>query len=163
MKKKELLSRVANMIRESGYRRMIKSPRHTFHISDDEGNTKDFIVQQSEKPVGLSMEDVEQVIEALCAVIHDAMRRGDPVGIVGFGTFGFKYRSPRSVPSFFGGERIEVDGQYIPYFKPGDKMKQACKIYTDTLKDRVSDSSASSYDPTLDPSSDDYDDEKYEE
>lgn len=151
MNRKDVRSQVAAILRDNGYKKLVKSPRHTFHISDDEGNKKDFVVQQSEKEVILTVDDVEEVIKVTIDVICDALQRGETVNLVGFGTFGLKWRAPRRIPSFKGGY-CEIEGHYVPQFKHGERLRKCCKLYEASLADSLIDPSTLPYDESADES-----------
>ncbi len=145
MTKNELKTRIANTIRESGYRKLVKCPRHTFHISDDEGNEKDFVVRPSDREVSVTADDVGMVLEALYDVICDELQHGRPVSLFGFGAFTLRYSSPRKVPRFDGEGYYAYDGQYVPKFKPGEKICAAAKLFSKNLKEQSVDVSALPY------------------
>ena len=159
MKKKELISCISASLRDSDYRKSVRVPRHTFHISDDDGNTKDFVVQQSDKKVALTVEDVEKVVNTCFELIGESLKRGEPVTIVGFGTFGLKYRSPRRVPLFSGDGFMEVEAHYVPVFKFGDKLRACGRLYEESLKDKLFDPNDYPYDEDDDPSLDSSEDD----
>ena len=60
MNKKELISKTADILRERGIRKPVKVPRQVFHITDDEGNQKDFIVRKTDKTVMYNIEEMEK-------------------------------------------------------------------------------------------------------
>lgn len=152
MRKKELVSRIAESLRNSDYRKPVKVPRHTFHISDDEGNTKDFVVQQSDKQVMLTVDDVSQVVDTCFEMIGESLKRGEPVYIVGFGTFGLKFRAPRRVPLFTGDGFRDLEGHYVPTFKFGERLRACGRLYEESLKDRIFDPAEHPYDESADES-----------
>lgn len=59
MNRKELVRRIANVMRENNIRKPVSSQKQVFHISDDEGNTKDFVVKKTDKGVLFTYDDVE--------------------------------------------------------------------------------------------------------
>lgn len=152
MTKNEMKSRISTAIRDSGYRKLVKSPRHVFHISDDEGNSKDFVVRPSEREVSITADDVEQVINTLIDVICDEIKHGNPVSLFGFGSFGLRYNPPRQVPRFDGQGCWEYEGQYVPKFKPGEKLRAASRMYSQTLSEKMVDIGSMPYDEDDDPS-----------
>ena len=86
MNRKELVRRIAAVMKDNGIRKPISSPKQVFHISDDEGNTKDFVVKKTDKSVLFTIDDVESMVDAFICVIEDALKHGDSVSIRGFGT-----------------------------------------------------------------------------
>ena len=100
MTKSELARETAAFLRKRGLRKKVTLPKYTLHISDDEGNSKDFVIKHDEKEIPFSIADVERVLDGYIAVIEDSIRRGEPVTIRGFGTFGLKYRPKRTIKKF---------------------------------------------------------------
>ena len=45
MNRMEFVRRVAQEMRENNMRKPISTPKHVFHISDDEGNSKDLSLE----------------------------------------------------------------------------------------------------------------------
>ncbi|ADE13974.1 histone family protein DNA-binding protein [Nitrosococcus halophilus Nc 4] len=64
---------------------------------------------------------VDSVIEA----VTDALRRGDQVTIVGFGTFSVRDRAARTGRNPQTGEEIKIKASKIPSFKAGKALKDA--------------------------------------
>ena len=66
-------------------------------------------------------EAVDAVFEAITA----ALKGGDEVRLVGFGTFAVKDRAARSGRNPQTGQPIEIPAAKIPTFKPGKALKDA--------------------------------------
>jgi DNA-binding protein HU-beta len=64
---------------------------------------------------------VDSVIEA----VTDALRRGDQVTIVGFGTFSVRDRAARTGRNPQTGEEIKISASKNPSFKAGKALKDA--------------------------------------
>ncbi|MGR6034740.1 MAG: HU family DNA-binding protein [Candidatus Nitrosoglobus sp.] len=64
---------------------------------------------------------VDSVIEA----VTDALRRGDQVTIVGFGTFSVRDRAARTGRNPQTGEEIKISASKNPLFKAGKALKDA--------------------------------------
>jgi nucleoid DNA-binding protein len=136
MNRKELIRRVALAMRENNIRKPISSPKQVFHISDDEGNTKDFVVRKTNKDVLFTVEDIDAIIEACLFVVEEAMKRGEPISIRGFGTLGLKYRKRRATKIPGTEEWVDVDARYIPRFIFGNDLRMCAKIYELSLQDK---------------------------
>src|SRR3546814_19949919 len=74
---------------------------------------------------GLSKEQAERAVEAVFGLITDALRRGEEVRIVGFGSFfvGTRAASPGRNPRT--GERIELPPPKQPKFRAGTTLTDA--------------------------------------
>ena len=70
---------------------------------------------------------VEKSLNTTVETIIDAVTSGDSVTIPGFGTFFTKHRAPRVCRNPKTGEPVKVDACEVPVFKPGKRLKEACK------------------------------------
>ena len=140
MNRKELIRSVASAMRENNIRKHVSSPKYVFHISDDDGNHKDFVVKKTDKSVLFTSDDVEAVLDTCRAVIEDALRRGEPVSIHGFGTLGLKYRKPRATKIPGTEQWVDVESRYIPKFAFGNDLRMCAKVYELSLTDKQLDS-----------------------
>lgn len=154
MTKKDLIINVVNRLKDDDKRKPVSFPRHTFHISDSEGNHKDFIIKKSNKMVPYTVDDVNTVLDGLMEVILDALRDGDNISIIGFGTLGLHFRKPRSIKKAGTQEWTIVPGHFVPKLKSGSRMKLAAKLYELSL-DGFDPSTGESY--ASDESIDDFD------
>lgn len=136
MNRKELIRNVAAAMRENNIRKLISSPKQVFHISDDDGNQKDFVVKKSDKGVLYTVDDVEAVLDTCLAVIEEAMRRGEAVSVRGFGTLGLKYRKPRATKVPGTEEWVDIESRYIPKFTFGNDLRMCAKVYELSLADK---------------------------
>lgn len=136
MNKKELISRVTETLRENDLRKPVSVRKHTFHITDDEGNSADFNIRQQEKSVLYTADDVANIIDASLAVILDAIRKGEEISVKGFGTLGLHYRAARRTKEPNSGEWCEVDARYVPKFAYGNDLRMAAKLYEVSLTEK---------------------------
>ena len=49
---------------------------------------------------------------------------GERIEIRGFGSFSLHYREPRQGRNPKTGEAVELNGKYVPHFKPGKEMRE---------------------------------------
>ena len=129
MNKKELVRRVATTMRDKNIRKLVSSKKQVFHISDDEGNSKDFTIKKSDKGVLFTIDDIEVVIDNIISVIEESIKQGEPISIHGFGTLGLHYRKARSTKHPDTGESVVVPARYIPKFDYGKDLRMCAKIY----------------------------------
>jgi integration host factor subunit beta len=151
MNKGELISKVAALLRDSEARKPIHVPSEVFHISDDNGNCKDFVVKRTDKTVGYTMQDVNVILDAIIDVAMESIRHGESVAVAGFGTLGFKYMSPRAARHPRSGEWIEIDGHFAPKFIPSERLRASVKVYESSLEEKLRDDSEHPYDEDADP------------
>lgn len=136
MNKKEFASRVAEALRENNMRKPVSVKKHTFHITDDEGNSADFNIKQRDKAVLYTVDDATNVIDACLAVILDAIRKGEEINIKGFGCLGLHYRAARRTKEPNSGEWCEIEARYVPKFAYGNDLRMAARLYEVNLAER---------------------------
>ena len=73
----------------------------------------------------LSKSDATRAVEAVVDSITRALRTGDTVSIVGFGTFTVKSRAARAGRNPKTGETIAIPASRVPGFKAGKGLKDA--------------------------------------
>lgn len=71
----------------------------------------------------VSKKDTEAVITAMLDTITDALREGDKVQLVGFGSFEVKKRAARIGRNPRTKEEIEIPATVLPVFKAGKLLK----------------------------------------
>ncbi len=73
----------------------------------------------------LSKKDAEAAVSAVVAAITDALKDGDKVSLVGFGTFDVRKRAAREGKNPRTGEKIKIKAAKAPAFKAGKALKDA--------------------------------------
>ena len=77
---------------------------------------------------GLARNDAGRAVEAVIDTISDALRRGDEVRLVGFGTFTVSRRAASTGRNPRTGEPMEIKASVQPKFKAGKNLKDACSL-----------------------------------
>ena len=73
----------------------------------------------------MSKKDAEAAVTATIDVISEALRQGEKVQLVGFGSFEVKSRSARMGRNPHTKEQIEIPASKVPVFKAGKALKDA--------------------------------------
>jgi len=73
----------------------------------------------------LSKASAGRALDAAIDTITKAMKKGDSVTIVGFGTFSVRKRAARNGRNPRTGETIKINAAKVPAFKPGKALKDA--------------------------------------
>ena len=73
---------------------------------------------------GLSRSDASRAVEGVFDAIGAALKRGDEVRLVGFGTFSCSRRKASTGRNPRTGETVSVAEKVIPVFKTGKEMRQ---------------------------------------
>ncbi|MFU8876502.1 MAG: HU family DNA-binding protein [Wenzhouxiangellaceae bacterium] len=87
-------------------------------------NKSEFIDAVSTK-AGLTKADANRALDAMIDTISKALKKGDTVALVGFGTFSVKKRAARTGRNPATGETIKIKASKSPAFKPGKAFKDA--------------------------------------
>ena len=69
--------------------------------------------------------DAERAVEAMFKVVKKALKSGDSISLVGFGTFSVRKRAARTGRNPRTGDTIKIKASKIPAFKTGKGLKDA--------------------------------------
>lgn len=83
------------------------------------------LVDAIAKQAGLSKKDSEAAVKAFTDVVSKALKKGDKVQLVGFGTFEVTKRGARTGRNPQTGETMKIAATKAPKFKPGKAFKDA--------------------------------------
>jgi len=87
-------------------------------------NKNDLVAQVAEA-AGLSKNDATKAVDAVFDGIAEAMKKGDEVRLVGFGTFAIAERAASEGRNPRTGEKISIPASKQPKFKAGKNLKDA--------------------------------------
>lgn len=135
MNKGGLIRDVAAVLRRNNVRKDVPPKKHVFYISDDEGNSKKFSVTQQARSVLFSAVDVETILDAAMFIINEAIKRGEPVNLQGFGSFKLRHLKHISVNDFNSDGKIEIPDRYSVKFTPGCDLKNSAAVYGTSIED----------------------------
>jgi len=76
---------------------------------------------------GLTKADAGRALDALIGSVSKALKKGDTVNLIGFGTFSVKKRAARTGRNPATGETIKIKASKTPSFKAGKAFKDAIK------------------------------------
>lgn len=74
---------------------------------------------------GLTKADAGRALDGFTSSITKALKKGDSVSLVGFGTFAVKHRAARSGRNPRTGDTIQIKASNNPSFKAGKALKDA--------------------------------------
>lgn len=74
---------------------------------------------------GMTKKDVEKTVNAFIASVQEALKAGDKVQLIGFGTFEVRDRQARKGRNPQTGKEIKIAATRIPAFKVGKGFKEA--------------------------------------
>ncbi|NQD38717.1 HU family DNA-binding protein [Permianibacter sp. IMCC34836] len=73
----------------------------------------------------ISKASAARALDAMLDAVTDALRKGDQVALVGFGTYVVKERAARTGRNPQTGAEINIAAAKVPGFKPGKALKDA--------------------------------------
>jgi DNA-binding protein HU-beta len=73
----------------------------------------------------ITKKDTEKVINAFFTTVEDALKAGDKIQLIGFGTFEVRDRQARKGRNPQTGAEIDIPAARVPAFKPGKALKDA--------------------------------------
>jgi len=72
----------------------------------------------------LSLKDVELVVKSIIEHMAQSLAKGERIEIRGFGSFSLHYRAPRVGRNPKTGQSVQLEGKYVPHFKPGKELRE---------------------------------------
>ncbi len=84
------------------------------------------LINEVAKVVGTKKE-AQEAVDCVFSSITEALKKGDTVTLVGFGTFKVTKRKARKGRNPQTGEEIEIKASKAPRFTPGKLLKEAVK------------------------------------
>jgi len=83
------------------------------------------VVDAVAEAADISKASAGRAVDALTEIVANALKGGDTVTLVGFGTFSVRKRAARSGRNPRTGETIQIKESSLPVFKPGKALKDA--------------------------------------
>ena len=88
---------------------------------------KSELVAAMAKQADISKKDADAALKAFIDNVENAVKAGDKVQLVGFGTFESRERSAREGKNPQTGEKIKIAACKVPAFKAGKAFKEILK------------------------------------
>lgn len=135
MTREDVYKAATAILARNNIKKKVQGKRVVFHISDDDGNTKDFVAKKSGSSVQYTQEDVRNIMTAFWDVVEEALKRGEEVTIFGYGTFYVQKRAQRNTLHPETGKPIIIKEHYVPKFAFGKTLKVATKVFDSAVND----------------------------
>ena len=87
-------------------------------------NRNELVASMAEKS-GMSKKDAGSALDALIEAIQDALKAGEKVQLIGFGSFEVKQRDARTGINPRTGEAVDIAASKVATFKAGKALKDA--------------------------------------
>ena len=86
---------------------------------------KSELIEHISQQADISKAAASRALEAAIDAITEALKNGDSVSLVGFGTFVATEREARTGRNPRTGDAIKIDRAKVPKFRPGKALKDA--------------------------------------
>lgn len=86
---------------------------------------KQELIEQVAKGAGISKASAGKVVSAFTASVTKALKKGDSVTLIGFGTFVVSKRAARTGRNPQTGKEIRIAARNAPRFRAGKALKDA--------------------------------------
>jgi len=86
--------------------------------------SKQELVNYVAENTGLSKKDAEAALSSFVDGIKSALKKGESVTLVGFGTFSVSHRNARTGRNPQTGATIQISARKVPVFKAGKGLKE---------------------------------------
>lgn len=83
------------------------------------------LIESVAESADISKAAAGRAVDALVDSVSGALKKGDQVVLVGFGTFSVKERAARTGRNPQTGAEIQIAAAKVPNFKPGKALKDA--------------------------------------
>ena len=90
---------------------------------------KSELIKNLAEQSNVSLDEATLVVNTFVDCMKEALLAGDRVEIRGFGSFSLHYRAPRTGRNPKTGDKVELEGKYVPHFKPGKELRDRANIY----------------------------------
>ena len=86
--------------------------------------SKQELVNYVADSTGLSKKDAEAALSSFVDGVKSALKKGDSVTLVGFGTFSVSHRNARTGRNPQTGAALQIPARKVPVFKAGKGLKE---------------------------------------
>ena len=86
--------------------------------------SKQELVNYVAESTGLSKKDAEAALSSFVGGVKSALKKGDSVTLVGFGTFSVSHRGARTGRNPQTGATLQIPARKVPVFKAGKGLKE---------------------------------------
>lgn len=99
--------------------------RHSIAVHGENPMTKSELVSRVADETSITRADAERMVGAVFSAIADALARGEPVAIAGFGRFVVRERAARRGRNPQTGEPVAIAAATAASFKPAKALRDA--------------------------------------
>ncbi len=86
---------------------------------------KESLVKEVAEQAGVTKVDASKAIDAVFEAIQGSLKKGEPVNLIGFGSFKISKRNARTGRNPRTGEPLSIPESIVPSFSAGKTLKEA--------------------------------------
>jgi DNA-binding protein HU-beta len=86
--------------------------------------SKESLVNEVAEQAEITKTDAAKAIEAIFDTIQDSLKKGEPVSLIGFGSFKVSKRNARTGRNPRTGEPLSIPETIVPSFSAGKTLKE---------------------------------------
>lgn len=91
--------------------------------------TKSELIEKlSDEFTQMQARDVELSVKEMLEFMAQTLQKGERIEIRGFGSFSLHYRDARVGRNPKTGESVQLEGKFVPHFKPGKELRDRVDI-----------------------------------
>ncbi|MBK4775329.1 integration host factor subunit beta [Candidatus Pantoea edessiphila] len=92
--------------------------------------TKSELIEKlARQNVHISIKTIENAVKEIIEYMATTLSQGERIEIRGFGSFSLHYRAPRIGRNPKTGDKVDLEGKYVPHFKPGKELRDRANMY----------------------------------
>jgi integration host factor subunit alpha len=91
--------------------------------------TKAEMAEKLFEELGLNKREAKELVEIFFEELRDALERGEPIKLSGFGNFVLRDKNQRPGRNPKTGEEIPITARRVVTFRPGQKLKAKVEAY----------------------------------
>ena len=129
MNKKELINKTCEVLQANDIRKPVSVKSEKFTIMDESGDKAVFTIDRKDRRLLYTATDVGNILDAMVAVVEDCMRRGERVGMYGFGTLEVRKTKEHKVREPDREIWHVIPEMYKAKFTPGCNLAAAARSY----------------------------------
>jgi DNA-binding protein HU-beta len=88
---------------------------------------KSELIKAVSKKTGMNKKATRSTVNAFIESVKEALKKGDKVALIGFGSWATRERAKRNGVNPRTGKKINIPAKTVPYFKAGKELKDAVK------------------------------------
>lgn len=92
-------------------------------------NKSELFERITEKKTYIQAKIIECIVKDILEYMSLSLEKGSRIEIRGFGSFSLHYRFARVGRNPKTGEKVNLNGKYVPHFKPGKQLRERTNCF----------------------------------